>query len=472
MMKKIYLTLGLAVGMLLSSCSDFLDRTPSTSLPTDDAITSLADMQNAINGVGYILSSERMTYGAEYAIYADLKGPDFSILKDYGQSSPIAKYSITKNDELPDIAYEVYYKALANINKALLAAEKLEVSESEADKLKDFKGQLLALRGLLHFDLARMFCKLPTSVDNLEEDNSGLVLSAEVFPTNYKGVRSTLKDTYTQIIQDFSDALLLLGKSKKDGYMNYWSALSLKARAELYYGNNEDALKDAKAVIEGKTYALYTIDNYSGIWSQEYSSESIFELKITDVYNAQRNGAGYYCDGTGYPECGFNTKGYLYSYLSTHPEDTRSYLIKDQSKISTKDGVPGYYPNKYPGRNGNLYVNNPKIIRLSEVYLIAAEAAVKINDESAADFINILRSNRIKDYNNVATVTLQDVLNERRIELFGENHYAFDQWRNKLSVETPQAMVSSINYNDYRTILPIPQREIDQNDNLAQNPEY
>ena len=67
-------------------------------------------------------------------------------------------------------------------------------------------------------------------------------------------------------------------------------------------------------------------------------------------------------------------------------------------------------------------MNNPKVIRLSEVYLIAAEAALKsINDNgaSAAEYINTLRKNRITGYEEVSTVTLDDILTERRLELNG-----------------------------------------------------
>lgn len=84
-MKKIYLTLGLVAGMAMTSCSDFLDKTPSTSLPVDGAVTTVFDLENAVNGIGYLMSEDRMTYSAEYAIYADLRGNDFAIKYNYGQ---------------------------------------------------------------------------------------------------------------------------------------------------------------------------------------------------------------------------------------------------------------------------------------------------------------------------------------------------------------------------------------------------
>ena len=64
-MKNIYLIIGLAAGISFSSCSDFLDKAPGSALPSEGAITSVFDLQNAVNGVGYIVSEGRMTYSAE-----------------------------------------------------------------------------------------------------------------------------------------------------------------------------------------------------------------------------------------------------------------------------------------------------------------------------------------------------------------------------------------------------------------------
>lgn len=54
-MKKIYIA-GLLLGMSFASCSDFLDKMPSTSLPVEEAITTMTDLQNSVNGIGYLMS--------------------------------------------------------------------------------------------------------------------------------------------------------------------------------------------------------------------------------------------------------------------------------------------------------------------------------------------------------------------------------------------------------------------------------
>ena len=75
--------------MTLSSCD--LDTLPSTSLGEDIAITTESDLKNAVNGIGYLLSEDRMTYGADFGIYADLLTNEFKYVKDNGHSTPISK---------------------------------------------------------------------------------------------------------------------------------------------------------------------------------------------------------------------------------------------------------------------------------------------------------------------------------------------------------------------------------------------
>ena len=464
-MKKIYLVLGLTAGLTLSSCG--LDTEPSTSLAEGIAITTENDLQNAVNGIGYILSEDQMLYGSEFGIYADLLTNDFKIAKDYGHTTKISQYNITKNDELPDYAYSFFYMAAANCNKALQLTENMESSAS----IQELKGQLYAWRGLIHFDLARMFAHIPSTVNDVNAANSGIVLSTEVYEPTYKGKRSTLKETYDQIISDLTTAMDLMdpANTKVTGYFNYYAALAIRARTYLYMGEYAKALADAKEVIADGGYELYTIGNYDKVWAQEGTSESIFELLITATHNSQRYSLGYYTDASGYPECALSDNGKVLTYLLANADDVRSKVIKEQAV----SGVAGthYFPAKYPGRDG-LYVNNPKIIRLSEVYLIAAEAELKGNNDgaAAASYINEIEKNRVTGYTDVASVSIDDIIFEYEKEMFAENQIAFAFWRNKQSVTNQVGGI--INYDDNRTIMPIPQREIDYDATLVQNSGY
>ena len=117
-------------------------------------------------------------------------------------------------------------------------------------------------------------------------------------------------------------------------------------------------------------------------------------------------------------------------------------------------------------------MNNPKIIRLSEVYLIAAEASFYLpgGGEAAAPFINEIEKNRVEGYTDVASVTIDDIIFEYTKELFAENQIAFAYWRNGKAVTN--SLGDEIKADNMRAIMPLPQREIDLNSALVQNPGY
>ena len=244
-----------------------------------------------------------------------------------------------------------------------------------------------------------------------------------------------------------------MSKDKQTGHINYWGALAIRARAYLYLEKNKEALADCKEIIASSPYKLYTRDEYIGAWDKEGTNEAIFEILVTPNYNAQRNSIGYFTHASGYGECAA-TESFL-EELAKHPGDIRTELFAKE----TDNGYDGTYPQKYKGRDGQIYVNNPKVVRLSEVYLIAAEAALKAGDTSAAaGYMNTLRKNRIENYTDVASITLDDILLERRLELFTEGHTAWDAWRNGKSVNNK--FVGEVKPGDYRTIMAIPIGEI------------
>lgn len=454
-MKKIYLV-GLAFALFTSACDDVLEKTSSTQLPTEEAITSIEDLTNAVNGVYMDQATEVGSYAAEFGIYADLRGGDFESVSTNNHAGMIYRYQTGPNDSMSKDFYTVFYTCLARLNSVLSVAGNIEGSEA-------LQGELYALRALYHFDLARLFAQLPTTTDM---SGLGIVLSTEVYPTTYIGTRATLQQTYDQILSDLNTALGLLSKDQQTGRINYWAALGIRARAYLYLGQNENALADCKEIIANSPYRLYTRDEYPTVWLQEGSVESMFEILTTQNYNAQRNSIGYFTHASGYGECAA-TEAFV-EELAKHPDDIRTTLFAEE----TDNGYNGVYPQKYNGRDGQIYVNNPKIIRLSEVYLIAAEAALKSGDATAAaGYINDLRQNRIENYTDVTSVTIDDILLERRLELYAEGHAAFDAWRNGRSVNN--TFVGEVPSGDNRTVCAIPISEINvAHGELQQNPGY
>lgn len=462
-MKKILYTI--PVVLMLSGC-DALDQDPSTSVTVDTAITSIEDLSNAVNGAYYVATYGNMlTVASEMSIYADLVGPDSYQPASSGQNaSRLAQYSMTSADTYN--AYYYLYAAIACVNNALEKAALLEDQEAAMP----YVAELYAMRGLFHFHLATYFAPIPTSGS---QNDMGLVLADRVFDISYIGKRASLEDTYQMIVDDFTKAVDSgLNKERKTGHLNYWAALALRARANLYRGDYQAALADAQEVISDSPYVLYTQENYTKVWDKEGADEMLMEYLQTDAYNAQRYAPGYYTSPRGYSEYGVSPEFYV--WICQNPSDVRSQMVADYSQApdSDPDYNTGYYPLKYPGNAGasvRMYTNNIKVIRLSEVYLIAAEAALHEGGD-AAGYLNALRKERIEGYVPVSSCTLDEIIDERRKELFAEGHIAFDFWRNGKTVKNGSFSVSA---TDFRTVLPLPVEEIDLSEGLlVQNPGY
>ena len=280
--------------------------------------------------------------------------------------------------------------------------------------------------------------------------------------------------------------------------MNYWSVKALLSREYLYMNDNENALKCAEEVINdnGGIYRLFTHDEYPSVWGKDFNSESLFEFYFT--MSEPSGGSGgegapmVYADNVKDWNNLILTKAYL-DLLNEDPEDVRHVFphlpenaVADTLPVAAK-GQPKYLI-KYPGKSGSVTdavsTVNPQdndlcILRLSEVYLNAAEAAFKIgNTEKALTYLNaiVTRANPAKSVTS-ADLSLERILKERRKELVGEGHAFFDYMRNGKSVDrsggwhlTMPEDARVITPSDPRVALPIPQTEIDANPNIVQNP--
>lgn len=472
-MNKLYIFL---IGLIvLASCSDELEQLPSDSLPGEEAITSIEDLDAAVNGV-YRTFIDQFSYPGDYGIYADGRGGDAQIIDNsVNHFQPVYRFQLNPNSGHASGFYEIFGYATARINNVLLFVDNIEYDDAEKDAYDDYLGQLYAIRALAHFDMARIYAQLPAVAPDLNAESSGIVLNDEAYPVESEFERSTLKETYDFIVDDFERALDLLSKEKVDesGAINYWAAKGLLARVYLYLEDYDNALMHAHDVIAESGYSLYTVDNYLDVWKQKGTDESLFEILITPTMSAQRNSIGYYSDPEGYPE--FAASDEFADWLLAQTDDIRSQSIREKEG---EDGAnKGYYTMKYEGQEGvgdPLYVNNPKIIRLSEVYLIASEAKLLggqyADSYDAVDYYNDLRSKRIENYDDASEVTIDDILEERRREFFGENHRMFDLVRHQRNIDHPS--LGEIEYDDYKIISAIPERERDISPDLEQNPGY
>lgn len=461
-MKKLRILALLFSSLMIVSCEGFLETSPSGSLKTDDAISSVQDLHNAINGVYERLIVPQASLSSDMFVYGDYKGTDWDYAYNAGHSTHMGLTNQTATSNHSENFYYVIYTALGRANYVLAAASKFTPAAADQAAYDSYVAELHAIRGWLHFQAAVFFCQIPTVTGGVDmnAENTGLVIADKVLPVDFKGKRSTLTETYNFITTELEGSLANLTTASRDGGMNQYAAKAILSRVYLYMGNYSKALEHAVDVIANSGATLYTRGQYAAAWSQVYTSESLFELGVTDNTGSQRYAFGYYANPDGYAEFAFQED--FFNYLQTKTGDIRAQMVEFKT---ASDGTEGYFTNKFPGQTGSstpLYTNSPKIIRLSEVYLIAAEAVLKggtaTGAQTAAYYVNQLRKNRITGYTDVASVTLDDILDERRLELSAEGHRFFDLVRNNVTFTAPYR--GSILPNALTNLMAFPQREI------------
>lgn len=483
MKKIIYSLIALsAVTITATSCKDFLDKEPTTSLSTELAITNLKDAQTALVGVydGVQGNSGAVSwYGARQIYRADVAG-DLMQANGAGKRCS-ADFEMNWTGVASPNIWDVPYNVIRRANNIIKAIEDGKIKDGTPAQINHIKGQALTVRALAHFDLARNY-GLPYTADN------GVSLATPIVTTpllpDAQLPRNTVAEVYTQVIKDLTDAIALMNTSKNLGYLNQQGAKALLARVYLYKGDNQNAFNTAVDVINNGGYTLWTNAQYASAWANQGSSEVIWEIvNFSSADWTDREGIAYLMNENGYADIILSKKAC--NYFNANPNDVRNSIM---TKSNVKVNIDNYGTNKvwllkYPMRQGqsDIRIGNVIMLRLSEQYLIAAEAAIKLGNQANADkYLNDI----IKRANPTAatvTATLENIIWERGIELIGEGHRMYDLMRNNMNSNRSDRWANSIipnnesinfNRNYFRVRYAIPQNELNTNKNTTQNPGY
>ncbi len=477
-MKNIKLLITAILLVAMAGCSkDFLDVTPTNAGDASESIETASDANRMVIGLmSNMLSSNY--YGRNFIMYADAKGGDLTIfsqgrgldgLYTFNHSPSVGSYSGFWNQ---------IYHTILQANNIISSIEQLK-AEGSTENFDKYLGQALTARALMYFDLVRLYGK-PYSQD---KSSYGVPNITTPIESNSQPLRASVQENYTQIMKDLADAAPLLSKSKTDGYLNYYANMALQAKVNLYMEKYQEALTAAEIVINDKVYKLYSNADWVDSWTAQFGSESIFELGIFPTNDLGTASLGFYLrrkyDGSTSAAGWFMGSDGFLDRLGQDPNDVR-WGVMSYDEVS-HDHLGASY--KYSGSvalvgdgKGNSSAVNVKVIRLSEVYLIAAEAAYHIDKDVAAGYLNEIRK-RSPDLAPAteATITADMILDERSKELFSEGQRFFDMMRLNKSItyddELGGIAVSqrpgTIDRTFYKTILPISQAEINANPELA-----
>lgn len=478
-MKRYIIMLGALLSLGMMSCSEewMGDVIPTDKLEDSQAFNTVKDGRNAVNGVLSLMQSSSY-YGANYIVYGDLKATDV-------RSSAINKrddemYRYTETTEAGNSSmWTQPYKCLVSVNNALANMDKMVADGAEEETQKaEIEANFYALRALIHFDLLKIFARVPSSVDNPAAE-LGIVHADHVITKDEQPARKNLEEGYAFVINDLTKAIELMPDVATEGWFNKTAMKALLSRVYLFNGDNQLAYDLAKEVIADSNYSLVPFGDYQASWTSAYNNkEALFSLINTDDDNPSREGIGYLWSKGGYSSMmiTLSFKDLLYS----NANDDRIKAIEEDVHKDDDGNITGtdYLCIKYPDE----FANNLHLIRLSEMYFTAAEAIYKVNAGNAAEAATLIntvieaRTNE-SDVLVAGDINIDRIITEKRKEFIGEGHAFFDLMRNKKDVVRTgddHLVVAPMNiaYNDFKTIQPIPRLELNVNDNIQQNPGY
>jgi len=491
------LAIGVVLALLIQSCSGFLDTAPSHATSSETALLTLRDANLAVNGI-YDGLKRTDLYGAPMTLLGDNRGDDLQPRNNsVGGWNELYAFRYTSENLNNWGIWTRCYNSIMKANAILEAWEALPaISTADIATKNDIKGQALALRALCHFDVVRSY-GYPYLKDN-GASLGAVIVDKTLTPKEAEEMqRSSVAETYQFILNDLQTALPLLFKPTtlaqataapnpqaeipgRIGKLNYWGAKMLQARAYLYMGQWENAYNAAREVINESPYTLATNAGYLNSLQTQGASETIFELIVgagIEDMDSNNNYSGLYA----YIWHADNGRGVLIptrdwlDLMAEDPEDVRGSIIATNGHDGTT------WIRKFPGI-GRLYFHNPRVFRLAEAYMIAAEAALASNRQAEANsYLDAIRK-RANPNNPTITCTLDEILKERRKEFIGEGHRFFDMMRLGKTVTRSGGFhfahlvytecPVSIDWNYYKVVLPISRSARLIHTLLEQNPGY
>lgn len=457
-MKKIYSILFTA--LLVSSCN-VLDQVSPNDVAEENVFTTKEGAQSALIGM-YNSMQARDYYGGYYPLMADLYS---DIGTDGGFNNvpldEITKLEISPANLLIENNWLTIYYVISTANAIISKVDGVADPNFSQEEKNHIKGQALAIRGLAHFDLLRMYGEHWDQASVY-----GIPVITTVQTAQDVAPRNTVAETYTAIIKDLNDAKgLILADNRSQAFINPIAVTALLARVYLYKGDMGNAADEASNVIDEGTFEILGENDFQGIYTSRFSSESLFELSF-DVQNRSAfNAITYSRSDALRTEVLFLIEESMDGFFANRPGDKRAELVD----FVNNDGsiLPDGRTQKYRGEESR---DNPAyIIRMAEVYLIRAEANGWV--QTGVDDLNTVRTNRglsgfaIDDFATEADF-INAILDERKAELNFEGHRMFDLARTGKVNEV-------LGIDDFRAIFPVPFREtIATKDVIVQNPGY
>ncbi|PRY05735.1 SusD-like starch-binding protein associating with outer membrane [Pontibacter ummariensis] len=469
--QRIVLSIGLCCALGLTACEKVIEVEPEFAKDGSEIFTSLNDYEFALTGayasfrqVGY-LGSGGQTTGTWSALPDMMSDNLVQTSEDLGNWSDQTNWVYTSDDSDLAVAWLAAYSVVTQANLVLRNIE--QFSEASPERVNRLKGQALAIRAMVHFDLLRYWG------ESLDRNSTALgvpyktIVDAEDMPK-----RLSVKETYDNIFKDLKEAETLLGDVDTDinasnrAYIDQTVTRAILARVSLY----------AKDYVAAKDYATLVIEemplagreDFANIWTDASEEEVIWSVAFSagegtaasGVHNApsNRNRFKPSAELMATYDAAKDVRYASYFGTRTLSDTERTIVKKFLSRGTAMDNLVNW-----------------KVFRTGEMYLIRAEARALSGDAlGALADLNTLRAARIEGYLPVVLAgqpLLDAIALERRKELFAEGHRWFDLKRTTRNLQRVDCGSTATNCTlasgAREWAWPVPQAEIDANVNIS-----
>lgn len=479
-MKKTIYTMIIACTTLFASCDSWLEVKPYDQIAEGELQKSEEGYQKMLNGIYIDLNSDAL-YGQTLSVeMIEVMGGAYTIGTDnsvWGNYKDLSSYQYNTEywRNRLDQTWNKAYALILNCNKIL------ETIDGNKNLFTDgsyyiIKGEALALRAMLHFDMLRLFGPV------YSKDSDKKAIPYYTKQTNSPEPILTAQEVMEKITTDYEDALNYLANdpvktegtmmsSTEDGSsnflryralrLNYYAVEALMARAYLYMGNKTEAFKYATDVIKTADQNIFPfVDKNLVIGSPAdpdriFSSEVLFALTNTSRGTIHKN----FFDPSRLPNYVFRMDDSMMSNLVYGgAATTGGYQDDYRYRACWMATGSNRYFYKYSDMVANGSIQNTMIpmVRLGEMFLIAAES--QSGDlKAGVQYVNALRRNR-----GVASLTTltPDLLKYEYIrELYGEGQLFFLYKRLNSDIITSATSSKNPKASDLIFVVPLPDTE-------------
>jgi starch-binding outer membrane protein, SusD/RagB family len=498
---KVVLSLAVAVTMLATSCESLLQVEPRQSIDAGGALSTPDAVDAAMNSV-YARLRAVTNYGRNLLALSDA-------LADVGVTTSNSGRLIGENNNQPNAHHPAGFWANSYfaINEAnLILAALPSVEGASAAQLARWEGDAKFLRALYYFDLVKVYSYIPTAIyqPGVTDEGGiplvleGVITSGEAF--SRQSPRATIAQVYDQIYADLEAAKTLLPATRGTQFATSGAASALLSRVALYRGDWPKAIAESTTALASPVGTVLSGTAYVNGWRTEVNPESMFEVRfaiaaesigvnesLQSSYTTLLNLTGNKNAQGGWGD--FIPNATVRNFFGLTQLNLREPITDNNNwDVTRNDDIRGFLYTtgntvrgagrqiesiKFASKNGFAYGDNVPVIRKSEMHLNRAEANFRSGNTAAA----LTELNAFKGLRGLTAVTLtgdailEEILLERFKEFAFEGHRFFDlkRYGRNIVKTTPNVRVD---FDDFRILPPLPQREVDGNPNLNQNRGY